>query len=198
MVLGSSPRGALRDELRGSVETQVAAHAHCPVALVPLPSVPPSDRDAGMADAPVVVGYDGSPPAALALQYAADAAWHGGRPLRVVVAWRPGPSEWLESFAGGNLPRDATEAEAQHTLAEGLKRVRDHNAAAGRRSDEPDGVIAEGRAIDVLYREAVTAERLVIGTRGRGGFAALLLGSVTHTLMRAAPCPVIAVRADEG
>ena len=197
IVLGSSPRGALRDELRGSVETQVAAHAHCPVALVPLPTVPPSDRVAGAADPPVVVGYDGSDAAALALTYAADAAWFGGRPLRVVVAWRPGPAEWLESFATGSLPRDATEAAAEVTLADALDRVYQHHRSVGRSpaSDQPDGVVAEGRAVDVLYREAVTAERLVIGTRGRGGFAALLLGSVTHTLVRAAPCPVVAVRA---
>lgn len=195
LVLGSSPRGALHDELRGSVATQVAAHAHCPVALIPIPAVPLDD--AGVVEAPVVVGFDGSEPSALALAYAADAAWHGGRPLRVVVAWRPGPAEWLESFAMGNLPRDATEAAAEHTLADGLERVYRHNAAAGRPpgSDGPEGVVVEGRAVDVLYREAVTAERLVIGTRGRGGFAALLLGSVTHTLVRAAPCPVVAVRA---
>jgi nucleotide-binding universal stress UspA family protein len=192
VVLGLSPHGPLREELRGSRTLQVAAHAHCPVAAVPVRG-PDAAASPG---APVVVGYDGSAPAALALDHAADAAWRSGRGLRVVVAWRPGPVEWIESFSAGNLARDATEAAAEHTLAEGLARVRDRAAAAGWSLGTPEveGLIRQGRAVDVLDDEAGVAERLVIGTRGRGGFAALLLGSVTHTLLRTASCPVVAVR----
>ncbi|AEG44165.1 universal stress protein [Isoptericola variabilis] len=194
VAVGSTPHRALVEELRGSVALQLAAHAHCPVGIVPaLPDVRlPAER-------PVVVGYDGSPSAARALLHAADAAWFGALALRVVVAWSPGPAEWVESFALATLPRDATEEAAERTLADGLERVRAHGEAQGRRPGSlmVEGVVQEGRAVDVLHREATDADRLVVGTRGRGGFAALLLGSVSHTMIRTAPCPVVVVR-DEG
>lgn len=193
VAVGASRHHALVEELRGSVALQLAAHAHCPVAVVP---VLPEVRT--VAERRVVVGYDGSPPAVRALEHAADAAWHGALPLRVVVAWRPGPAEWVESFALGSLPRDATAAAADRTLAEGLEHLRRHTEALGRRpgSLEVDGLVREGRAVDVLQREAAEADRLVVGTRGRGGFASLLLGSVAHTMIRVAPCPVVVARDD--
>ncbi len=194
VAVGSSPHHALVEELRGSVALQLAAHAHCPVAVVP---VLPEVRTVGQRR--VVVGFDGSSSAARALEHAADAAWYGALPLRVVVAWRPGPAEWVESFALGSLPRDATEAAADRTLAAGLEHLRDHAEARGWRpgSLEVEGRVCEGRAVDVLHQEAAEADRLVVGTRGRGGFASLLLGSVSHTMIRVAPCPVVVARDDE-
>jgi nucleotide-binding universal stress UspA family protein len=191
LAVGSSPHGAMAEELRGSVALQVAMHAHCPVAVVPvLPGVSVAGRRA------VVVGYDGSHAGARALAYAAEAAWFAGLPLRVVVAWRSGPAEWVESFALGNLPRDATESAAEATLARGIELLGRHAEEQGWRAGalEHQGLVREGRAVDVLHQEATDAERLVVGTRGRGGFASLLLGSVSHTMVRIAPCPVVVVR----
>jgi nucleotide-binding universal stress UspA family protein len=191
LAVGSSPHGAMAEELRGSVALQVAMHAHCPVAVVPvLPEVSVAGRRA------VVVGYDGSHAGSRALTYAADAAWFAGLPLRLVVAWRPGPAEWVESFAVGNLPRDATEAAAEATLVEGFQLLDRYAEERGWRAGALDreGLVREGRAVDVLHQEATDAERLVVGTRGRGGFASLLLGSVSHTMVRIAPCPVVIVR----
>ncbi len=194
LVVGSAPHRVLVEELRGSVALQLAAHAHCPVAVVPeLPEVRmPAVR-------PVVVGYDGSPSAARALACAADAAWYGALPLRVVVVWRPGATEWIESFTMGTLPRDATEATAEQTLVDGLERIRKHSEMRGWRAGSIalEGIVREGRAVDMLHLAATEADRLVVGTRGRGGFASLLLGSVSHTMIRVAPCPVVVVRDDE-
>jgi nucleotide-binding universal stress UspA family protein len=58
-------------------------------------------------------------------------------------------------------------------------------------------VIHEGQVVRLLERESQTAERLVLGTRGRGGFASLLLGSATHTLVHTSECPVTVVRAHD-
>lgn len=194
VAVGSAPHRVLVEELRGSVALQLAAHAHCPVAVVP---VLPGVRIAG--ERRVVVGFDGSRPAARAVEHAAEAAWYGALPVRVVVAWRPGPAEWVESFALGHLPRDATEATAERTLAEGLEHLRRHVESRGWRPGalEAEGLVREGRAVDVLHQEAPEADRLVVGTRGRGGFASLLLGSVSHTMIRVAPCAVVVVRDDE-
>ncbi|MCF4121442.1 universal stress protein [Antribacter sp. KLBMP9083] len=198
VVVGSTPRGALREELRGSCVLQVAAHARCPVVAVPASEVEasaegslPGEQDVTAEPRPVVVGYDGSAPAGVAIDHAADAALAAGLPLRVVVAWWTGPMEWAESYAVAMQPRAAAEAAAERTLAEAFGRV-EERVVEGL---VVDGLPVEGRPVDVLTAESEHADRLVIGTRGRGGFAALVLGSVTHTLLRTASCPVVVARA---
>lgn len=183
VVVGSTPRGPLREELRGSCVLQVAAHALCPVVAVPTSEVAAGSR-------PVVVGYDGSAPAGVAIDHAADAALAAGLPLRVVVAWWTGPLEWVESYAVAMQPRAPAEEAAERTLAEAFGRVQERVLEGL----VVEGLPVEGRPVDVLTAESEHADRLVIGTRGRGGFAALVLGSVTHTLLRTASCPVVVAR----
>jgi nucleotide-binding universal stress UspA family protein len=59
---------------------------------------------------------------------------------------------------------------------------------------ECEGIAVEGQAADVLLQEAQDADLLVVGNRGRGGFASLLLGSVSQQVVHHASCPVIIVR----
>ncbi|MFE6970016.1 universal stress protein [Isoptericola sp. NPDC057653] len=194
LVLGASRHGGLYEAVRGTVVLQVTAHAHCPVVVVPAdgvrPDLPP--------DAPVVVGYDGSEPAGLALDAASGTAWELGRTLRVVVVWRPGVTEWVTSRGPSEHEgHDITEADAGTVLEKAMARVeerlRERGAADG--ALEVVGLTREGQVARVLHREAEDAERLLVGTRGRGGFASLLLGSATHTLVRTSACPVVVVRA---
>lgn len=201
VVVGSTPRGALAEEVRGSRVLQVTAHARCPVAVVPADlrdDGPPAVRlgappDGDLPDAvlrrPVVVGYDGSPAAAAALEHGVVAALASGRPLRVVVAWWLRAGEQLEAFAAATYPREAAEAAAEEALAAALRGV--HDAAPDL---DADGDVVQGHPHEVLHEAGRGAERLVVGTRGRGGFRSLLLGSVSHALVRTATCPVVVVR----
>ncbi|GAA1734042.1 universal stress protein [Isoptericola hypogeus] len=194
LVLGATRHGGLYEAMRGTVVLQVTAHASCPVVVVPAGGPPQEVAP----DAPVVVGFDGSEPAGLALDAAADAAWWLGRPLRIVVVWRPGVTEWVVSRGPTeHEAHDITEADAGPVLERALARVEDRLRELGAADGavEVTGAILEGQVVRVLHREAETAERLVVGTRGRGGFASLLLGSATHTLVRTAACPVVVVRA---
>jgi nucleotide-binding universal stress UspA family protein len=59
-----------------------------------------------------------------------------------------------------------------------------------------DRVVTEGRPAHSVLRAAVDAQLVVVGSRGRGGFAGLLLGSTSHALLHHAPCPVVVVRAE--
>jgi len=194
LVLGATRHSGLYEALRGTVVLQVTAHALCPVIVVPAEAasreLPP--------DAPVVVGYDGSEPSGLALDAATATAWELGRTLRVVSVWRPGVTEWVTSRGPTEHEgHDLTEGDAGPVLAKGLARVEDRlrERGASEGSLEVVGETREGNVARVLHREAEGAERLVLGTRGRGGFASLLLGSATHTLVRTAVCPVVVVRA---
>lgn len=196
LVLGASRHGAVHDALRGSVVLQITAHARCPVVVVPFWGA--GEERVVAPDAPVVVGYDGSTPAGLALDSAVETAWTLGRPLRVVVVWRPGFTEWVVSYGPTeHESHDITEADAQPVLRRALERVdaRVAELPGGRGGVEVDGVVHEGQVVRVLEHESQTAERLVLGTRGRGGFASLLLGSATHTLVHTSSCPVTVVRA---
>ncbi|MFC8600310.1 universal stress protein [Isoptericola sp. NPDC057191] len=193
LVLGGTRHGGLYEAVRGTVVLQVTAHALCPVVVVPAegarPDLPP--------DAPVVVGYDGSEPSGLALDAATESAWQLGRPLRVVVVWRPGVTEWVASRGPTEHEgHDLTEADAGPVLQKGLARVEELLRARGAAEGalEVVGETHQGNVARVLHREAEDAERLLLGTRGRGGFASLLLGSATHTLVRTSACPVVVVR----
>ncbi|MCK9793803.1 universal stress protein [Isoptericola sp. 4D.3] len=194
LVLGATRHGGLYEAVRGTVVLQVTAHALCPVVVVPAGG-PRADLPP---DAPVVVGYDGSEQSGLALDAATDSAWLLGRTLRVVVVWRPGVAEWVASRGPTeHEAHDLTEADAGPVLERALDRVeerlRGHGVAEG--SLEVVGEVHEGQVVRVLHHEAEGAERLLLGTRGRGGFASLLLGSATHTLVRTSACPVVVVRA---
>jgi len=194
LVLGATRHGGLYEAIRGTVVLQVTAHARCPVVVVPAEG-PRTDLPP---DAPVVVGYDGSEASGVALDAGVDTAWELGRALRLVVVWRPGVAEWVTSRGPTeHEAHDITEADAGPVLQRGLARVeerlRERGAAEG--ALEVLGETREGQAVRVLHREAEGAERLLLGTRGRGGFASLLLGSATHTLVRTSACPVVVVRA---
>jgi nucleotide-binding universal stress UspA family protein len=119
----------------------------------------------------VVVGIDGSPGGRLALRFALEEARLRGLPLRVVCAWQT-PLSQYESL----------------TLSPDLDL---------RLNAEP-GVPVEAAAVEghpalVLAEYAKDADLLVVGSRGRGGFKALVLGSVSTAVVHHAPCPVVIV-----
>ncbi|MDT0403921.1 MULTISPECIES: universal stress protein [Streptomyces] len=136
---------------------------------------------------PVVVGADGSEPSLRAVDWAADEAALHGVPLRIVHAYR-----W-DRYEGAAPAREHGEPSARVTpddvVLVATRRARRHH---------PDlTVTAEAVAEEpeyVLLRAARDASAVVVGTRGRGGVADLLLGSVSLTVATSAGCPVIVIR----
>ncbi|GAA3873613.1 universal stress protein [Saccharothrix violaceirubra] len=178
VVLGAHGQGGFAGRLLGSVPTAVTAHGHCPVVVVR------GEPSSG----PVVVGVDGSPVSEAALDYAFEAASTRDAPLVAVHAW----TDWLvESAFGGLATPDAetVEADERRLLAERL---------AGRQEKFPDvkvdRVVVHDRPVRALMAHAARAALVVVGSRGRGGFTGMLLGSTSQALVHHAPCPVAVVR----
>jgi nucleotide-binding universal stress UspA family protein len=188
LVVGSRGRGSLRGVLLGSVGQQCAQHAHGPVVVV---------RDDGPADgAPrwqqaasrVVVGVDGSPGSAAALRFAAEAARLRGGELHVVHAW----IDTVSGYGGPPWAAAVTtlQEQADTTLRESLQEAE----RSGSLGVQVRAETVEGVDWDVLTRVAEGADLLVVGSRGRGGWSDLLLGSVGLHVVAGAPCPVAVVR----
>ncbi|MDX1657734.1 MAG: universal stress protein [Nitriliruptorales bacterium] len=134
----------------------------------------------------LVVGVDGSDNADEALRWALDYARGRGATIRLTTAWA-----WEEVVGppGARFPvetREEAETRADHLLDEVVERVSVGEVQVER-------VRKLGRPSEVLLAEADDADLLVVGSRGRGGFAGLLLGSVSQQCVTHAPCPVVVV-----
>jgi nucleotide-binding universal stress UspA family protein len=138
----------------------------------------------------IVVGVDQSEGAKAALRFALEEARLRQAKLRVVHAWQfgyigaPGFEGSLPAV-GGDLAEFHEAAEA--ALDETLRGVVADGVAIERRVDQ-------GAAAPVLIEESRDADVLVVGSRGHGGFAQLLLGSVSQQCAQHAVCPVVIVR----
>jgi nucleotide-binding universal stress UspA family protein len=143
----------------------------------------------------IVVGIDGSEPAAAALRWAAEEAALRSAELEVVHAWSYVPAAtaadtglmpmaWSESVEMLDVVREAAERTA-------AQQVRD---VLGENSDARVAVV-EGGTAEVLREAAAQADLLVVGNQGRGNLASALFGSTSAELADSAPCPVVIVRA---
>lgn len=139
----------------------------------------------------IVVGVDGSEGGKVALEVAVEEAALRRATLRVVTAWEMPPAV-IAGFAYDSGFYQQTMAEArQHAeaiAAEAVARV-----AELKPSLLCERRIVEGNEAKVILEEAKDAIRIVLGTRGHGGFAGLLLGSVSHQVLAHAQCPVLVV-----
>ncbi|MET3141328.1 UNVERIFIED_ORG: nucleotide-binding universal stress UspA family protein [Arthrobacter sp. UYEF10] len=157
---------------------QVAAAAKCPVAVV------------GMHDlegrSGVLVGVDGSEESTQAVAFAAAEADREGQELTVLFAFS-GPNRWVKAGLPTSSLAELIDEEEQIVLSE---------AVAGLREDYPDLVVhkileSEKEPADALVQAAAAARLLVVGSRGRGGFKRLLLGSTAHAVLTNLPCPAV-------
>jgi nucleotide-binding universal stress UspA family protein len=150
----------------------------------------------------VVVGVDGSPGAGEALRWALAEARLRKVPLRAVHAWAYS-NAGATSGGFGDLgfigPFDSTSADAgdlgraaEETLETAI------SAAVGEATDvEIERQVVEGQAAAVLTSAAAPGDLLVVGSRGHGGFAGLLLGSVSQQCVHHAQCTVVVVRSSK-
>lgn len=184
VVVGSHGRSAIPSALLGSVSQQVTVHAECPVVVVRANG---SKADAGSGR--VVVGVDGSEASEPALGYAFAYAASTGCSLTAVHTW------WWEPLEGVSLGEpwigDWTQIASQESdlISELL---------AGWSEKYPNvpvhSHVVRGDPVVELLDQAHDASLLVVGSRGRGGFIGVLLGSVSRRVLKRATGPVAVVR----
>jgi nucleotide-binding universal stress UspA family protein len=179
MVVGCRGRGAVSGLLLGSVSSALVHHAHCPVAVIHDATLPLPDP----AHAPVAVGIDGSPASELATAMAFDEASRRGVGLIAVHVW----GDDTDDFVNGTW--DSLGGWADEILGERL---------AGWTTRYPDvtvcRVVEQNRPARSLLEHAKKAQLLVVGSRGRGGYVAWLLGSVSSAVAHGGRVPVIVAR----
>lgn len=184
LVVGRRGRGGWSGLLLGSVSVALAGHAMCPVVVVP---TPPDEAGAPTASGPVVVGVDDSHHCDAAIDFAFAEADAIGADLVAVHAWTLDPVRDAAVMADPGALR-AIEAHHDELL--------DRMTAAG--SAAHPTVVVRHRAVrdrPALALGATQGARMVVvGSRGRGGFVGLILGSTSHQLLHLATCPVAVVR----
>ncbi len=137
----------------------------------------------------IVVGVDGSDSSKAALAWGLRQARLTGAPLQVVMAW-----DYPLSYGWAVVPQGVDlGADAASELERVVKEVTEVEKAAEPAVEITTSVI-QGHPAVVLLNEAENASLVVVGSRGHGEFAGMLLGSVSEHLSTHTPCPVLIVR----
>jgi len=183
-VVGTRGGGRIPEAILGSVTQHLTAHGRSSVAVIPAGTM----RDDGAPAGPVVLGVDGSRTSEAAVEFAFDEADRRGAPLHAVLV----VDDVAPRGSGWAVPPDAAADEEHAVLAEQL---------AGWAEKYPDVVVTpqvrHGRTVPELLRadpQGPAPELIVVGSRGRGGFSGLLLGSTSHALIGHSPWPVVVIR----
>ncbi|MEV7780171.1 universal stress protein [Kitasatospora sp. NPDC088351] len=177
VVLGSRRLNRLEEMLSTySVTVPVSAQAHCPVVVVREPEHVTQEPPY------VVVGVDGSPASAAALDFAFGLAASRRAALRALWVWQ------IRLFGRSD------EQEVEQTLRRLL-----YESTAGRRDRHPEVTLTHevlrDHPVEGLALASEHALAVVVGRRGRGGFTGMRLGSVPHGLLHRAHCPIVTVPA---
>ncbi|ORW31173.1 universal stress protein [Mycobacterium paraense] len=182
IVAGSQGMGAVGRLLLGSVIAGLVHYAHCPVAVIHS-----GETAAPGPDVPVLLGVDGSPASEAATALAFDEASRRGVGLRALHVWSD-----VGVFPILGMDWRDREREGREILAERL---------AGWQERYPDVQVERLLFCDKpsrwLLQESERAQLVVVGSRGRGGFPGMLLGSVSSAVAQSAKVPVIVVREEK-
>lgn len=191
-VVGTRGGGGFTDRLLGTVSTAVPAHAHCPVVVVPLRSETTTTLSQPRK---IVVGVDGSPSARIALARAVEEALLWDAELTAVAAVPLSQGGGALSWLPAAIDREQVLADVEVGLEVMVKE------AVG-----DTGLVVKRHALDgtgswLLAEFSTAVDLVVVGSRGRGGFAGMLLGSTSQSVLHHASCPVLVVPSrtqDEG
>jgi nucleotide-binding universal stress UspA family protein len=138
----------------------------------------------------IVVGVDGSEPADRALHWAAGEAKARNARLKIVSAWYV-PALVYASGYGPPMVAPSAEESSLHAAQEMAQGAATELESMGLAAE---AVTVHGSAAEALIEASAEADLLVVGSRGHGGFAGLLLGSVSSQCAHHANCPVVIVR----
>ncbi|MGC0362671.1 nucleotide-binding universal stress UspA family protein [Rhodococcus sp. 27YEA15] len=180
LVVGPRGHGELAGLIVGSVTVATVSHALAPVAVV---------RGRELPDGPVVVGVDGSETSIEAVELAFEQASARGAELVAVNVWSDADVQPSLGVTADDPQWNSIHTGEEIVLAERLA------GFAERYPDVPvRRVVARDRPVRVLGTYSETAQLIVVGSRGRGGFTGMLLGSTSRALLHTADCPVLVVR----
>ncbi len=186
IAVGCRGQGTVAGALLGSVSSGLAHHAHCPVAVI-------HDEQPVDAQAPVVVGVDGSPTSELATEIAFDEASRRGVELVALHAWTDMGRLGIAKIGWAPIEWRNIKVQEEEVLAERLsgwsERYPDVEVTRVLVSDEP---------APRLLEQAENAQLVVVGSHGRGAVPTTLLGSVSRTVVNSARVPVIVARVPHG
>jgi nucleotide-binding universal stress UspA family protein len=178
LVVGTNKTGVLVGAVHGTLPLRLAAHAGCPVAVIP------AGWSAGGTS--IVVGVEDDATLDAPLAAAAFEAEAHDLPLVLVHAWSI-PATLGADF-GATVPFEAL-VEAHNDI---LSRAMD-TVTAAHPGLTVTSQLTQGAAAPALVAAAESAAILVVGTHGRGAVAGLILGSVSHDVLLNMPCPVLVV-----
>jgi nucleotide-binding universal stress UspA family protein len=179
VVVGSHGVGTVAGLLLGSTALQVVAHT--PVTAVVVRHVEPVMRQE------IAVGVDGPPSGESTLAFAFEEAALRGARLRAVHVWSD-PGTGLGGMTPLVYDPEVVAEEQTHRLNDVLAPWRDKYPEVQVVTE-----VVHGRPVRILAGVSARADLLVVGTRGLGGFAGLMLGSVSHGLLHHAHCPLAVV-----
>jgi nucleotide-binding universal stress UspA family protein len=183
LVVGSRGAGGFSRLMLGSISDHALHYSRATVTVVPA-----GFRVTGAG--PVVVGVDGSPASRAALAHAAREARARHTRLRVVRVRIPLRVDPGPGISAGSANPLGTIERASHDLL----RREIHTVLGEEGSREVDAEVHMGRPAAALLAAAEDAALLVVGSRGRGSFTGLLLGSVSSQCIHHAGCPTTVVR----
>lgn len=184
LVVGGRGRGGVASAVLGSTTAYALHHAQCPVMIVPAGAAAGRFRR-------VVVGVDGSTSARTALLWGLSAARRGGCPLLVVHSWQSTTAHARVPMAAAPTLPDHRAA-AREWLEQELAEALPDDSGVDVRTELVHSTPAWG-----CLRTAGDEDLLVVGSRGRGGFASLVLGSVATQCSQHTAGALVVVRAGQ-
>ncbi|MDI2031983.1 universal stress protein [Saccharopolyspora sp. TS4A08] len=184
VVLGGPLVGSRTDRLGVTAAEVVARRAAAPIVVV-------RGEAGAKADAPVVVGVDGSTVSERAIAFAYETAGRLGRPLVGVHSWGETAFNPFDIVDEWDADRSEFRDRAREVLSESM---------AGWAEQYPDvpvrHVVGPEQPAQMLLGESEGATLLVVGSHGRGAVRRAFLGSVSHAVLNQAPCPVAVLPAE--
>jgi nucleotide-binding universal stress UspA family protein len=188
LVLGSRGHGGFVGLLLGSVSATCSQYATCPVLVVHEPA---SQADTEPVELPritrLVVGVDGSAPSTAALRRAVELAPFLKSTVLAVTAWQYPVTYAASTIIPQHAQLERSPEDSAHRVADSVAR----EVFNGVVPDWFRSVARHGAPARVLIDASGEGDLLVVGSRGRGGFSGLLLGSVSTACAEYARCPVV-------
>ncbi len=178
LVVGSARKNRAERIVLGTTSLSVVAHAPCAVVLVP-------EDVALTGDGRVVVGIDGSQHSRMAFDYAMEHASVIGKQVTTVTSWNVEVVDGVVVTEPGSPQWEAVQRRYRTMAEETIADIRDRHPEVS-----VDVQVLHGRAAESITGVAEGADLVVIGSRGRGGFRGMLLGSVSQRVLTLATCPV--------